>query len=85
MSKEKTKSTKEIRQKLGGLLVDLKYLPDDIILIEKKGEENFVGCLCSIKFLEELGYSVKSVLGSSEVVETEEVVEETTKPKSKKK
>jgi len=80
MTQEKTKSTKEIRQKLGGLLVDLKYLPEDIILIEKKGEENFVGCLCSIKFLEELGYSVKSKLG--EVVSTEKTED---KPKSKKK
>jgi hypothetical protein len=29
----------------------MKYMPDDIFLIEEKGEDNFVGCLSSVKFL----------------------------------
>ena len=33
----------------------MKYMPDDIFLIEKKGEDNLVGCLCSVKFMEDQG------------------------------
>lgn len=35
----------------------MKNMPEDIFLIEKKAEDNFVGALCSVKFLEE--YEVK--------------------------
>jgi hypothetical protein len=59
--------------------MDMKYMPDDIFLIEKRGEDNFVGALCSVKFLEDHGLKISAKVGDSEVVETE------TKPKAKKK
>jgi len=64
---------------LGGLILDLKYLSDEIFLIEKRGEDQFVGCLCSVKFLEDHGVKIEAKVGESEVVETEE------KPEPKKK
>ena len=79
MSKQTVLSTKQVRTRLGGYVIDLKYMSDDIFLIEKKGEDNFVGCLCSVKFLKDLGVKIEAKVGDSEVVETEE------KPKSKKK
>ena len=56
-------------------------MPDDIFLIEKKGEEQFVGALCSIKFLEDHGVKITAKVG--EGVEPDK--KESTKPKLKKK
>jgi hypothetical protein len=55
----------------------MKYMPDDIFLIEKKGEDNFVGALCSVKFLKDLGVKITAKVG--------EVVVTDVKSKSKKK
>jgi hypothetical protein len=79
VGKQTVLSTKQVRTRLGGYVVDMKYMPDDIFLIEKKGEDDFVGCLCSVKFLEDHGVTIDAQVGDSEVVETE------SKPKSKKK
>ena len=54
-------------------------MPDDIFLIEKKSEDYFVGCLCSVKFLEDHGVKNAAKVGEVVIAETEE------KPKSKKK
>jgi hypothetical protein len=53
------------------------YLPDDIFLLEKRCEDNFVGALCSVKFLENNGVKITAKVGESEVV--------LDKPKGKKK
>ncbi len=47
-------------------------MPDDIFLISKKGSNQFVDCLCSIKFLEDHGVKITAKVGDLEVVETEE-------------
>ena len=39
-------------------MLDLKYKPDDIILIEKVGSDGYVGVLCSVKFLEDNGVTI---------------------------
>jgi len=79
MAKQTVLSTKQVRTRLGGYCIDMKYMPDDIFLIEKKGSDQFVGCLCSVKFLEDHGVKIEAKVGDSEVVETEE------KPEPKKK
>jgi len=55
----------------------MKYMPDDIFLIGKKGEDNIVGALCSVKFLEDHGVKI--------IAKVDEVVETGVKPKTKKK
>ena len=40
-------------------------MPDDIFLIEKKSEDYFVGCLCSVKFLEDHEVKITARLGES--------------------
>jgi hypothetical protein len=86
MGKQTVLSTKQVRTRLGGYIVDMRYMQDDIFLIEKKGSDRFVGALCSVKFLEDHGVKIDAQVGESEVVETEKVeTEETTKPKLKKK
>jgi hypothetical protein len=50
-----------------------------VLEIEKRGEDNFVGALCSVKFFEDHGVKIEAKVGVTEFVETEE------KPKAKKK
>ena len=78
MGKQTVLGTKKVRTRLGGFIIDMKYMPDDIFLIEKRGEDQFVGCLCSVKFLEDHGVKITAKVG-----ESEEVTED--KPKAKKK
>jgi hypothetical protein len=59
----------------------MKYMRDDIFLISKKGEDNFVGCLCSIKFLKDSGVKITAKVRETQTVETEPAQ---TKPKLKK-
>ena len=73
-----TLTSKQVRTRLGGYLVDLKYVKEKVFLIEKVGEDDFVGVLTSATFLRENGIEIPAK-GKTEVVETEE------KPKSKKK
>ena len=51
-------TTKLVRTRLGTYVLDLKYKPDDIILIEKVGSDQYVGVLCSVKFLEDNGIEI---------------------------
>jgi hypothetical protein len=51
-------TTKLVRTRLGTYVLDLKYKPDDIILIEKVGSDQYVGVLCSVKFLEDNGVTI---------------------------
>jgi len=44
-------TSKQVRQRLGTLLLDLKYKPEDIILVEKVGSDDFVCVLCNPQFL----------------------------------
>jgi hypothetical protein len=78
-----TLTSKQVRTRLGGYLVDLKYVKEKVFLIEKVGEDDFVGVLTSAKFLRDNGIEIPAK--GKEVVETEEVIEESAKPKLKKK
>jgi hypothetical protein len=66
-------SSKQVRTRLGGYLVDLKYVDEKAFLIEKVGEDDFVGVLTSARFLRDKGIDIPA----------KKTVEE--KPKSKKK
>ena len=70
-------SSKQVRTRLGGYLVDLKYVDEKAFLIEKVGEDDFVGVLTSARFLRDNGIDIPAK--GKEVVETE------SKPKAKKK
>jgi hypothetical protein len=71
-------TSKQVRTRLGGYLVDLKYVDSKVFLIEKVGSDDYVGVLTSARYLRENGIDIPAK-GKTEVVETEE------KPKSKKK
>jgi hypothetical protein len=72
-------TTKLVRTRLGTYVLDLKYKPDDIILIEKVGSDQYVGVLCSVKFLEDNGIEIPA----KSKAKSEDKVEE--KPDKKKK
>ncbi len=57
-------------------------MPYDVFLIEKKGEDQFAGSLCSITFLED--HRVKIIAKVAEG-EDSEVKAEDSKPEEKKK
>jgi len=71
-----TLTSKQVRTRLGGYLVDLKYVDEKVFLIEKVGEDDYVGVLTSARFLRENGIDIPAK-GKAEVVEE--------KPKAKKK
>ena len=51
-------TSKQVRTRLGGYIVDLKYVDEKVFLIEKVGEDDFVGVLTSARFLRENGISI---------------------------
>jgi hypothetical protein len=50
--------SKQVRTRLGGYIVDLKYVDEKVFLIEKVGEDDFVGVLTSARFLRENGIEI---------------------------
>jgi hypothetical protein len=44
-------TSKQVRTRLGGDLVDLKHVDSKVFLIEKVGEDDFVSVLTSARFL----------------------------------
>ena len=73
-------SSKQVRTRLGGYLVDLKYVNEKEFLIEKVGEDDFVAVLTSARFLRENGIDIPAK--GKEAVSTETTEE---KPEVKKK
>jgi hypothetical protein len=51
-------TSKEVSQRLGTLLLDLKYKPEDIILVEKVGSDDYVAVLCNPQFLRDEGVDI---------------------------
>ena len=51
-------TSKLVRTRLGGYLIDLKYVDEKVFLIEKVGEDDFVGVLTSARFLRENGIEI---------------------------
>jgi hypothetical protein len=72
-------TSKQVRTRLGGYLIDLKYVDKKAFLIEKVGEDDYVGVLTSARFLRENGIDIP-VKGKE--VKADEKSEE--KPKKKK-
>ena len=68
-------TSKQVRTRLGGYIVDLKYVDEKVFLIEKVGEDDFVGVLTSARFLRENGIKIPAK-GKTDVTEE--------KPKKKK-
>ncbi len=64
-------SSKQVRTRLGGYLVDLRYVDEKVFLISKVGEDDYIGVLTSARFLRENGIEIPAK-GKSE-----------TKPESK--
>ena len=48
-------SSKQVRTRLGGYLVDLKYVDEKVFLISKVGQDDWVGVLTSARFLRDNG------------------------------
>ncbi len=53
-----TLTSKQVRTRLGGYLVDLKYVDSKAFLIEKVGEDDYVGVLTSVRFLRDNGIEI---------------------------
>ena len=66
-----TLTSKQVRTRLGGYLVDLKYVKEKVFLIEKVGEDDYVGVLTSARFLRDNGIEIpaKSKAKSDDKVE----------------
>ncbi|MBT4091892.1 MAG: hypothetical protein HOE30_25690 [Deltaproteobacteria bacterium] len=72
-------TSKLARTRLGGYLVDVKYVDEKVLLIEKVGEDDFLGVLTSARFLRENGIEIPA----KEKSKPAETVDE--KPEVKKK
>ncbi len=44
--------------RFGTLLLDLKYKPEDVILVEKVGSDDYVAVLCNAQFLRDEGIEI---------------------------
>ncbi|MBT3750743.1 MAG: hypothetical protein HOG34_17315, partial [Bacteroidetes bacterium] len=51
-------TSKEVRQRLGSVILDLKYIEEKVFLIEKVGEDDFVGVIMSAKMARENGIDI---------------------------
>jgi hypothetical protein len=51
-------TSKQVRQRLGTLLLDLKYKPEDVILVEKVGSDDYVAVLCNPQVLRDAGIEI---------------------------
>ena len=54
-------------------MLDLKYKPDDIILIEKVGSDQYVAVFCSVSFLESNGIEIPAKAATAKSEEKPEV------------
>jgi hypothetical protein len=50
--------SKQIRQRLGTYLLDIKYVPETIICVEKVGSDDYVAVLCNAQFLRDQGVEI---------------------------
>ncbi len=50
--------SKQVRTRLGGYLVELKFIDEKVFLISKVGEDDYVGVLTSARFLRENGIKI---------------------------
>ena len=51
-------TSKQVRTRLGGYIIDLKYVDEKVFLIEKVGEDDFVGVLTSARYLRQNGIEI---------------------------
>jgi hypothetical protein len=51
-------TSKQVRTRLGGYLVDLKYVDEKVFLIEKMGSDDYVGVLTSARFHRKNGIDI---------------------------
>jgi hypothetical protein len=54
-------TSKQVRQRLGTYLLDLKYKPDDIILVSKPGSDDFVCVLANPQMLRDEGVEIPAL------------------------
>ncbi len=54
-------TSKQVRQRLGTYLLDLKYKPDDIILVSKPGSDDFVCVLANPQMLRDQGVDIPAL------------------------
>ncbi len=51
-------NSKTVRQKLGSIILDLKYVDGKIFLVEKVGEEDYCAVILSARFCRENGIDI---------------------------
>ena len=50
--------SKQIRQRLGTYLLDIKYVPETIICVEKVGSDDYVAVICNAQWLRDQGVDI---------------------------
>ncbi len=58
---------KTVRQRLGSLILDLKYIDEKVFLIKKVGEDDYIGVLMSVRFCRENGIKIPAKESKPEV------------------
>jgi len=54
-------TSKQVRQRLGTYLLDLKYKSEDVICVEKVGSDDYVAVLCNAQFLRDQGVDIPQI------------------------
>lgn len=54
-------TSKQVRQRLGTYLLDLKYKPEDVILVQKPGADDFVCVLANPQTLRDQGFEIPAL------------------------
>jgi hypothetical protein len=75
-------TSKHVRQRLGTLILDIKYKPEDIIVVEKPGSDDFVCVLTNPQFLRDQGIDIPAKAAPAKAKSDEKTDE---KPETKKK
>ena len=76
-------NSKSVRQRLGSMLTDLKYIKNEVKLVTKPGEDDYAAVICNAQMLRDAGIEIP--LKSDDKPEKVEPSEADKKSKAKKK
>lgn len=54
-------SSKMVRQRLGQIILDLRYVPEKVFAIEKPGSDDYVAVICNAQWLRDQGVAIPAM------------------------
>jgi hypothetical protein len=69
-------TSKQVRQRLGSMLTDIKYLKEEVKLVSKPGEDDYACVIANAQFLRDQGVDIPH--------KSDEIAEKESKPDSAK-